>query len=210
MGQRREPKNTMAFSEWTCWLGALRNNPRNMGAVMPSSLRLARAVAQAALKESRSSLILEVGAGTGRITDHLVQHDRQDLSLHLVEICPRLGSYLNQKFPHLPLTIGAFQDAWPQIFGKHDVTIVSSVPLFSLNPETRQDYLASLARAIRTGQVRRCIQYTYWPRLPWPEARGIFGESSRLVPGNLPPAWVWWKDFDLVGEVQSPGALTGK
>ena len=52
---------------------ALLTNPRTVGAVCPSSSRLARAIANQVMLPGKDELILELGGGTGMVTSALLR-----------------------------------------------------------------------------------------------------------------------------------------
>ena len=53
---------------------ALLANPRAMGAACPSSVKLARTIANLVIPPDNDSLVLELGGGTGIVTKALLQH----------------------------------------------------------------------------------------------------------------------------------------
>jgi phospholipid N-methyltransferase len=72
------------------------------GAVAPSGQRLAKAIIKPILGHDRPVRILEVGAGTGAVTQELVRHVAPDDRLHLVEINDRFVQVLQRRFQTEP------------------------------------------------------------------------------------------------------------
>src|SRR5882757_5631383 len=72
--------------------------PLRMGAVMPSSKFLARAVARYVDTHSTAPVI-ELGPGTGAITDALVKHGVAEKRLVLVEFDPGFCALLRERYP---------------------------------------------------------------------------------------------------------------
>ena len=136
----------------------------SMGAVVPSSKALARRIARC-LPNRPEGYVLELGAGTGVVTEALMQHGLQAEQLVPIELSTKLVGHLRQRFPELLVLAGdasklgeLVAEHLPQASGRVS-HIVSSLPLRSLP-------LSVVARIIR--EVRRIlppdgrfIQYTY-------------------------------------------------
>jgi phospholipid N-methyltransferase len=164
------------------------DNPGGIGAVWPSSRRLARSMAARVPRAGRG-LVVELGAGTGIVTEALLDKGIDARRLLIVERSASFVAHLRQRFPQLTIVHGDAARLGAIVKGVPVDSIVSSLPLRSL-PEAE-------AAAI-TGQ---------WPDLLAP--RGIIVQFSydlramnrRRVPGfaelgsaivwaNLPPARV--------------------
>jgi phospholipid N-methyltransferase len=107
-------------------------NPRAMGAACPSSRHLAQNMAkQVPILES--GYVLELGGGTGTITQALLQHIPAN-RLIVVERAPNLASYLQQRFPNSHVLEGDAAQVVKLLGDKaHQVqTIVSGLPFRSL------------------------------------------------------------------------------
>ncbi len=172
---------------------ALLRNPRGVGAAVPSSRRLAEAIA-AAVPSDGQDLVVEIGAGSGVVTGALLDRGIAPGRLVVFERDRELARHLQRRYPgvrvvsgdacHLRRTLGD---------GEAVGTIVSGVPLRSL---PRPEALALLREcAAALPAAGRLIQFTYaWdmPRL-FAEA-GFAHESRRFIALNLPPAFVdCWK-----------------
>ena len=103
--------------------------------------------------------------------------------------------------PACTLIKGTFEESWKDIFKSfNSFVLISSVPLYALRANDRDGYLTSINNAIASGKVRRCVQYSYLPILPWPKARNAFMGNRSFVLRNLPPAWIWRKDTLRCGQ----------
>ena len=78
--------------KWLTFFGQWLRNPRSMASVTPSGRQLARLMATAMPPGSRS--VVELGAGTGAITDALLRHGIQPQALLAVEMNPVLHRLL--------------------------------------------------------------------------------------------------------------------
>lgn len=176
-------------SSWE-FLKALLRNPRTMGAVLPSSKRLANAMASY-INAPDDSLIIELGAGTGVITEAILATGIPSERVIAIERAPDLAKILRERFPNITVIEG---DAvyLTQLLKKHDQPIgavVSGLPLRSLPNQTRENILAEIAKLL--GDNGRYIQFTY----------DITNQGSVAPPGyslskaatvwqNIPPAKV--------------------
>ncbi len=177
------------------WLLALQRNPRQMGAILPATRALARAMAKTAMHGRSESSIIEIGAGTGRVTEALWRLSNGKIRIRAIEANKDLADRLRRRLPGIEVFSGMFEDAPERMFsGMERATVVSSVPLFSLQDDSRAAFFASLTAGIKRGGVGRYVQYTYWPVLPWEGAKTLCGTDPKLVALNFPPAWIWSQD----------------
>src|ERR1700760_2360757 len=86
------------------FLKSLARDPRSVGAVAPSSPRLSRLVASSV--DSFDSTVLEVGAGTGSITEALLERGLRPERLFIIERDPLLVAYLRHRFPGVRVRCG--------------------------------------------------------------------------------------------------------
>ncbi len=75
-------------------------NPRKVGALAPSSPFLARAMAESIDALQRPSTILEIGAGTGHITERIMKKVQNDDCVDIIELNPDYCTVLNKRFGH--------------------------------------------------------------------------------------------------------------
>jgi phosphatidylethanolamine/phosphatidyl-N-methylethanolamine N-methyltransferase len=173
------------------WLG----NPAIAGAVTPSGRALARMMARY-VDPRKAGPVVELGPGTGAITEALIERGVEPRRLYLIEYDRSFCKLLKQRFHGVHVIHG---DAYnlSQTLGDrlrgHASAVVSSLPLL-LKPEERR--LALLADAFRCMTVDgRFIQFTYSPLPPIHRdklaALALRVEASLPVWLNLPPARVW-------------------
>jgi phospholipid N-methyltransferase len=172
---------------------ALLRNPRGVGAAVPSSRRLAEAIA-AAVPADGDDLVVEIGAGSGVVTGALLDRGIAPERLVVFERDRELARHLQRRYPGVRVISGDACHLRRTLGGGQAVgTIVSGVPLRSLPREEALALLRECAAALPA--FGRLIQFTYaWdmPRL-FAEA-GFAHESRRFIALNLPPAFVdCWK-----------------
>lgn len=173
------------------FMRSLLKNPLSVGAVAPSSPKLSRLMASRV--DSVGSHVLEVGAGTGSVTDALLNRGVPPNRLVVIERDPRLAAYLKERFPHVRIRCGDAAHAKSILRDEgipHVDTLVSSLPIRNLSSRDRVAVVQGMMKALApSGQL---IQFTYAAYCPIPTARlGLHGERLGRVWMNLPPAAVW-------------------
>lgn len=171
---------------------ALRDDPRRVGAVLPSGPALAQAMLDLTLAEPPGHVI-EIGAGTGAISQALVQHSQAFASLQLLEANPQLAEGLRRRFPGTPVHACCASQLDELLPGPAErLTLVSSLPFGSLKAVDRQRVLAAIARQTSRTRDWRLLQYSYGGRLPFPSDGPTQGwKRLHTVWRNLPPATLW-------------------
>ena len=163
------------------------DNPRSIGAICPSSPLLARRMAN--LVQPGPGKVVELGGGTGTVTSALLERGIEANQLIVIERSAKLAALLRNRFPKVTIINGdAAQLA--ALLGADNVqvrTIVSGLPLRSLQPGVVRNILVQAERALQPGGL--FIQFTYSHR----NLRKRFSHRfncvhSSIVWGNLPPA----------------------
>jgi len=175
------------------FLGQAATNFRQTGAIAPSSRRLARELAQAIGSVRPGGVVIELGPGTGSVTDAL-RTWHPTASVIAVENNPTFARRLSDRLPSVRVVQGC-ASALPEHLrrfghGREDVVaVVSGLPLLSLPPELVSRIFDSVRDVLLPG--RRFVQFTYsaraFSRLA-PE--GFTPEPRRRVWFNVPPAMV--------------------
>ena len=176
------------------WLSALVRKPSQIGAVLPSSAALGRAMA--GQLNGHSEVVVEIGAGTGAITKAILGHSRPPQRLIIVEKHPDLCDVLKRRFGDVEVVNGDAADV-ASIAGSLDIeavdAVVSSLPLLNLGATFRHALLESVFSCLRPDGA--LLQYTYGGKSPIPqrelEQRDIIARKIKFVPWNVPPATVW-------------------
>ncbi len=170
-------------------------SPMKMGAVVPSSRYLARAMV-AQVDVSKEGMVIELGAGTGVLTHELLQTGIDLKNLLVVEREPRLYALLKAHYPTLNIVCADACDL-VSVLAERGVTkvnaVVSSLPLLSIPKEIRRTIVEQMAAA--AGADGKIVQFTYGPGSPISrysmEANGLEGCKVKTVIANVPPAYVW-------------------
>lgn len=166
-------------------------NPGLVGAVCPSSRWLASAMADAA---QGAELLVELGAGTGSITEALVaQHPA--VPLVAVELQRGLARLLQQRFAHVDVRRASAHDVLETVHEQAPprTVLVSSLPFQSLPAPWRDRTVDAITLFLRAEQRRRLVQYTYGLKAPFDLRADSELQWTRVgrVWRNAPPASIW-------------------
>jgi len=177
------------------FLGRWLRSPRQMGAIAPSSRHLARAIARqipsAAL--TGGAPVVELGGGTGSITQGLLDAGLNPERLYVIERDHRLVELLHRRFPRVTVLCGDAEKMSALLAAhrvSHAAAIVSGLPLLLFSRE-------ALARLIQSafallGSEGPLIQFTYGVKSPVPTGSfDLLAKRGALVLRNVPPAFVW-------------------
>jgi phosphatidylethanolamine/phosphatidyl-N-methylethanolamine N-methyltransferase len=166
--------------------------PLHMGAVMPSSKLLARTMAQYVDVESAGPVI-ELGPGTGAITNALIEHGIDQKRLVLVEYNPSFCALLRDRYPHATVVQGdayALRDSLWNVLKAPASAVVSGLPLVTKPMLIRLKLIRDAFMALSPGSP--FVQFTYSVAPPIPKRLpGVSTEASERIWMNLPPARVW-------------------
>jgi phosphatidylethanolamine/phosphatidyl-N-methylethanolamine N-methyltransferase len=166
---------------------------RQMGAIVPSSPRLARAMVREIPPLHADELLVELGPGTGVFTRELVARFPRNRVV-AVEFNPELAERLQRQMPMVAVVTGCASRIGDHLDGldlprNRVAAVVSGLPLLSLPRELGDSIFSSLAEVLVPG--RRYIQFTYskraWRRHHPP---GFRLDTTRRVWLNVPPAEV--------------------
>jgi phosphatidylethanolamine/phosphatidyl-N-methylethanolamine N-methyltransferase len=182
-----------ALSNSTVFLREWVANPQGTGSVAPSSPQLGAAMARW-LPRNSDSYVLELGPGTGAVTDALLKYGLREDRLIAIEFNPNLAKLLRKRFPRAHIITG---DAWEldalltelPMSVESVGAVISSLPLLNFSKE-KADELAQKIRSILEPRGR-WVQYSY--QIVKDRTRG--GEDFRLLASkivwlNFPPARV--------------------
>ena len=168
-------------------------NPQRTGAVTPSSPKLAAAMARW-LPSDPDSFVLELGPGTGAVTQALIEHGLREERLVAIEKNPKMAQRLRKRFPSAHIITG---DAWhlDVLLRQHAEPIesvgavISSLPLLNF-PAAEADTLAEKIRAI-LEHGGKWVQYSYHLGNGHHKSATHFQRlASNIIWLNLPPARV--------------------
>jgi len=172
------------------FLRALIARPKNIGAIAPSSPALAEAIARQI--DPQLGLVLEVGPGTGVITEAILARGITPERLTLLEYDEDMAQHLAARYRRACVIQGDAFDL-DRALGMNPAglfgAIVSGVPLLNHSIARRQAFLQGLLKRLMPGAP--LIQFSYGANAPVPPLPGTSVARTATVFANIPPAKVW-------------------
>jgi phosphatidylethanolamine/phosphatidyl-N-methylethanolamine N-methyltransferase len=167
--------------------------PLAIGAVTPSGRVLARTMARY-VDPGIAGPVVELGPGTGPVTEALVAHGVPQKRLVLVEFNPGFCRILRARFPEATVVQGdaySLRRTLGDVLDEPAAAVVSGLPLLNKPMRTRIR-LINEAFGLMHEQAP-FVQFTYSMAAP-PIPKGlsrVATEASERIWMNLPPARVW-------------------
>lgn len=159
-------------------------SPIAVGAFFPTSLATGRMMAGPAKADGT---VLEMGAGTGSITQGILEHIANPSQLTSVEIDPELAAEFRKNFPQVNLIVGDAEETLRQGAGWD--AIISGVPFTVMEPTKRERMFKLIMERLKPKGVFVAIQYSLSSKK---ELEQRFEDVQILFsPFNLPPAFVY-------------------
>lgn len=164
-------------------------NPAGVGAACPSSRWLAGAIAKQATR-GPAGVIIELGPGTGVVTQALLDAGLAPESLKLIEYADSFVEHLTKRFPELDVIHGSATDLFNMMQDHLPVAaIVSGLPLRSM--PMRMVWRIGRHAERLLAEDGLFIQFTYdLLRPPLRLSRGLKPVAKEHVWRNFPPARV--------------------
>ena len=188
----RALKKPLRLDDEVRFLRSWIEKPLHMGAVMPSGRVLARTMAQYVDVDSDRPVI-ELGPGTGAITNALIAHGVDQKRLVLVEYNPGFCALLRDRYPQATVVQAdayALRDSLWNVLSAPASAVVSGLPLVTKPMLTRLKLIRDAFVAMAPGSP--FVQFTYSVAPPIPKSLpGVSTEASERIWMNLPPARVW-------------------
>ncbi len=188
----RALKKPLRLDDEVRFLRSWIEKPLHMGAVMPSGRVLARTMAQYVDIKSTGPVV-ELGPGTGAITNALIERGVDQKRLVLVEYNPGFCALLRDRYPQARVVQGdayALRDSLWDVLDVPASAVVSGLPLVTKPMLTRLKLIRDAFAALAPGAP--FVQFTYSVAPPIPKSLpGVSTEASERIWMNLPPARVW-------------------
>jgi phosphatidylethanolamine/phosphatidyl-N-methylethanolamine N-methyltransferase len=183
---RRHPIHDTAV-----FLQELISAPRMVGAIAPSSRHLARAMATW-VPQHNGGFVLELGPGTGSVTQALLDRCLAPDRLIAVEKSVKLAEHLQNRFPQIRVVVGDAMDL-ESLLNQNLVHIksfshvISSLPLLNFPAEMAVRIARSVYGLMAPGA--KFVQFSYHLGNHKTKALEVFRPvNSKLVWLNFPPA----------------------
>lgn len=189
MFTRAQDGRLRLFGQWL-------RNPSRTAAITPSSAELGQAMLAELPEGTRR--VVELGGGTGAITQALVGYGIAPGQLMVIEVNPVLHAQLRQRFPDAVNVRGdalhTAELALANGFLSEPVdAVVSGLGLLNMSRQAQSAILQSAFACVRPDGVM--VQFTYGPLSPVRDdvlaELGLVARRGELVLRNVPPATVW-------------------
>lgn len=167
-------------------------NPLQVGAITPSSKKLADAMAL--LVDPASDLpVLELGPGTGVVTQALLDRGVAPSRIYSLEYNGTFAKALARKYPAINVVQGdayALKDSLAASGVDQFSSVISSLPLFTVPVPQRISLLnQAIEMMVEDGKV---IQFSYaWVPVVGKHRDAFNIWASKWIWLNVPPARVW-------------------
>ncbi len=182
--QRRRDNSWKFLRQWV-------KHPFRTAAMLPSSPALARLMAAGV--NANSGQVVELGPGTGAVTEALLQTGINPANLWLVELNADFARLLQQQYPALRVLHANAGDLNRLMPEASVTTVISSLPMISLPHREQERVLMAALAVLQPGGA--LYQFSYSKRFPIPrQITQAMGLEVQCVGGtlrNLPPAWVF-------------------
>ena len=165
--------------------------PLSIGAVTPSGKALARTMAGYVDPQSNGPVI-ELGPGTGPVTEALVAHGIDPARLMLVEFNPTFCRLLRPRYPAATVVQGdaySLRASAGSYVREPAAAVVSGLPLVTKPLRTRLRLISDAFALLSPGAP--FVQFTYAMVPPIPKALAGVRPKPPSDLDELPPARVW-------------------
>jgi len=187
-----EQKNGIRLDDEVRFIRSWFEKPLSTGAVTPSGRLLARTMARY-VDPAIPGPVIELGPGTGPVTEALIGEGIDPQRLVLVEFNPVFCQLLRKRFPEATVVQGdaySLRHALGGILQQPAAALVSGLPLVTKPMRVRLRLLREAFELLRPGAP--FVQFTYAVMPPIPrKLAGVSAEGSDRIWKNMPPARVW-------------------
>jgi phosphatidylethanolamine/phosphatidyl-N-methylethanolamine N-methyltransferase len=182
------------------FLSHFRRNPRMVGAIAPSSQRLARCMLDGLTVEP-SARIVELGPGTGAVTGEIAKRLPPGATCLAVDLNPAFIAQISARWPRIDCVCDRAEHLVELVRRRqmHPVDhVVSGLPFASLPVASTRQIIDAIVETLRTGGTFTTFQYVHAYGFPSAVtfrrlvSRKMGGQPTcALVVGNVPPALVF-------------------
>jgi phosphatidylethanolamine/phosphatidyl-N-methylethanolamine N-methyltransferase len=187
-----EQKNGFRIDDEVRFFRSWMEKPLAIGAITPSGKALARTMASY-VDPAVPGPIIELGPGTGPVTEALVARGIDPARLVLVEFNPHFCHLLRERYPTATVLQGdayGLRQLLTSMVQQPAAAVVSGLPLFTKPLQMRLRLLYE-AFALMSPEAP-FIQFTYAAVSPIPKSYNrVKAQASERIWTNFPPARVW-------------------
>jgi len=191
-GAEVEVRRALSRPQLANFLRSMLREPFAVGALIPSS----RFLASLMVADMRSgSRVIELGAGTGAVTQAILDAGVRADDLILIERNEKFAELLTRRFPNTTVVRANAVSLCRHIgldFEPADF-VVSGLPLLLFPARTKERLLSQVFKCLRDDG---CLyQFTYGGRCPVSrsllQSLGLKASLIKFTPFNVPPAFIY-------------------
>jgi len=179
---------------------AFLKQPFSTGAIAPSSKYLAQRIV-ADLDLDRAKHVVEVGPGTGAITQAILGRLKESSQYLGIDLNPIFIQRLRLRFPDACFHLGSAEHLRSELNARQIETVdfvISSLPWTLFSPQRQHTILTEIVQSLSTQGEFTTFAYVHSLFLPsWRRFRRVLNEhfnsvsQSRIIWANLPPAVIY-------------------
>jgi phosphatidylethanolamine/phosphatidyl-N-methylethanolamine N-methyltransferase len=173
------------------FLKGLLARPKNVGAIAPSSPALSQAIAKQ-VDPSIEGPVLELGPGTGVVTEALIDRGIAPERITAIEYDPDFAKLVRERFPRVNVVQGDAFDLKKTLGNDNGETfaaVVSGLPLLNHPVERRRALIEGALAKLKPGAPYVQFSYGFEPPIAAPQGSTV--KRAAVIWANLPPARVW-------------------
>jgi phosphatidylethanolamine/phosphatidyl-N-methylethanolamine N-methyltransferase len=190
--QRIKSRFAEKFDDNIRFLKGVISTPKTVGAIMPTSARMANRMAS--IIDTGSGLpVLELGPGTGVITRAILDKGVKPENVVSVEYSSDFVRHLRGKYPGVNFINGdafSLAETLENYRGQKFDCVISGIPLLNFPMHQRVKLIEDLLKLVPVG--RPVVQFSYGPVSPVvarPDSYTI--KHFDFIMRNIPPAQIW-------------------
>lgn len=190
--QRIKSRFAEKFDDNIRFLKGVISTPKTVGAIMPTSARMANRMAS--IIDTGSGLpVLELGPGTGVITRAILDKGVKPENIVSVEYSSDFVRHLRGKYPGVNFINGdafSLAETLENYRGQKFDCVISGIPLLNFPMHQRVKLIEDLLKLVPVG--RPIVQFSYGPVSPVvarPDSYTI--KHFDFIMRNIPPAQIW-------------------
>lgn len=166
-------------------------NIKTVGTITRSSKYLCKGMIKP-VDFSKSKVLVELGAGDGVVTKHILKHMRKDAILLSFELNPKFCEQMREIKDDRLIVIEDDAGNLPKYLKEHKLEkadyIISAIPFTILPEEVCYKIIETCKDSLVDKGLFIQIHYSLIPKKMYQK---VFGNVSlNFVPLNVPPAWV--------------------
>jgi len=175
-------------------------HPTKTGAILPSNEKLCGLMTDISDLDKVSSVV-ELGSGTGVITEKILQKKSEDATFFALEINPLFVEATKRKCPEAVVYQSSAENAAKHLeYHGHSGCdrIISSLPWSTFKGETQEHLLDSIYDALNPGGKFLTYAYVLGIVAPsaWKFRKKLYAKfdnvkTSKTVWSNIPPAFIY-------------------